>query len=41
MVDLEFLILDLWNLARLCLAAEYILIGVCSQPRYYATPQAR
>ena len=40
MVDLEFLILDLWNLARRCLAEEYILIGVCSQPRYYATPHS-
>ena len=40
-LDLEFLILNLWNSARRCLAAEYILIGVCSQPRYYATPQAR
>ena len=38
MVDLEFLILDLWNLARRCLAAEYILIGVYSQPRILSPP---
>ena len=38
MVDLKFLILNLWNSARLCLAAEYILIGVCSQPRILSPP---
>ena len=38
MVDLEFLILNLWNLARRCLAVEYILFGVCSQPRILSPP---